>query len=217
MAQGLSVKLDSFLKPFRGRGDNFQTFWSKFLVLADANGWECFFPGMADACRKFVHKCTACQEANPRSSERPQPTRPVSPGRPTNRSGRYHCVLVAVDVFTKWVEVRPLERHDANSVAAAFFNMCCDFGAPRVARCGNGTEFRNAIVAALFEGFGVAVAHGAVRHPQSQGAAECFNQTLLTLIRKVLDTADFLRIANQQKRWIHVRMPLLSQKMQTQS
>ena len=40
MAQGLSVKLDSFLKPFRGRGDNFQTFWSKFLVLADANGWD---------------------------------------------------------------------------------------------------------------------------------------------------------------------------------
>ena len=27
----------------------------------------------------------------------------------------------------------------------------------------------------------------------------------------------FLRIANQQKRWIHVRMPLLLQKMQTQS
>ena len=43
---------------------------------------ECFFPGMADACRKFVYECTACQEANPRSSERPQPTRPVSPGRP---------------------------------------------------------------------------------------------------------------------------------------
>ena len=40
MAQGLSVKLDSFLKPFRGRGDNFQTFWSKFIVLAEANGWD---------------------------------------------------------------------------------------------------------------------------------------------------------------------------------
>ena len=34
------MKLDSFLKPFRGRDDNFQTIWSKFLVLADANGWD---------------------------------------------------------------------------------------------------------------------------------------------------------------------------------
>ena len=34
------MKLDSFLKPFRGRDDNFQTFWSKFLVLAEANGWD---------------------------------------------------------------------------------------------------------------------------------------------------------------------------------
>ena len=56
--------------------------------------------------------------------------------------------------------------------------MCCDFGAPRIVRCYNGTEFRNAIVATLFEAFGVAVAHGAVRHPQSQGAAERFKGEL---------------------------------------
>ena len=37
----MSLKLDSFLKPFRCRpDDNFQTFWSKFLVLAEASGWD---------------------------------------------------------------------------------------------------------------------------------------------------------------------------------
>ena len=162
---------------------------------------ECF-SGMAEACRKFVHGCSSCKGASPRSSESPHPTRPVSPGRPwevvqmdtlelgTNRSGKYHCVLVAVDVFTKWVEVRPLVRHDANSVAEAFVNMCCSFGAPKLVRCDNGTEFCNAVVKALFDAFGVTVAHRAVRHPKSQGAAERFNQTLLMLIRKILDTSD---------------------------
>ena len=68
--------------------------------------------------------------------------------------------------------------------------MCCDFGAPRLVRCDNGTEFCYAVVEALFDAFGVTVAHGAVRHPKSQGGAERFNQTLLTLIRKLLDSSD---------------------------
>ena len=71
------------------------------------------------------------------------PTRPVSPSGPRevvqldtlelgpSRSGRYHCVLVCVDTFTKWVEVQPLERHDAQSVAAAFVSICCRWGAPQ--------------------------------------------------------------------------------------
>ena len=106
---------------------NWETMWR---LLRE----ECYFSGMADACREFVHQCTICRQASPRASEPPHPTRPVSPSGPwevvqldtlelgINRSGRYHCVLVAIDTFTKWVEVRPLVRHDANSVASAFVN-----------------------------------------------------------------------------------------------
>ena len=163
---------------------------------------KCFFTGIADACRKYVHGCTSCLKANPRSADPPHPTRPVSPGKQwevvqldtlehgVNRSGKYHCILVAVDVFTKWVEVRPLAHHDANNVAVAFVNMYSDFGAPKLVRCDNETEFRNAVVEALFDAFGVEVAHGAMRHPLSQVAVERFNQTLLTLIRKVSHATD---------------------------
>ena len=163
---------------------------------------HCFFPGMSDRCREFVRKCVACQRASPRAPQQSEPTRPVSPGGPwevvqvdtlelgRNRSGRFHCVLVCIDTFTKWVEVQPLERHDAQSVATAFVAMCCRWGAPRLVRSDNGTEFRNALVTAVYKAFGVEVAYGAVRHPQSQGAAERFNQTLLTLIRKLLAESD---------------------------
>ena len=59
-------------------------------------------------------------------------------------------------------------------------------------RIDNGTEFSNAIVESLFQVFGTTVRTGAVRHPQSQGAAERFNRTLLTLIRKTLaNSADW--------------------------
>ena len=36
----MSVKLEGFVKPFRGRGDNWDVFWSKFTVLAEVSGWD---------------------------------------------------------------------------------------------------------------------------------------------------------------------------------
>ena len=35
----MSVKLDGFLKPYRGK-DDLEAFWSKFMVLAKVNKWD---------------------------------------------------------------------------------------------------------------------------------------------------------------------------------
>ncbi|XP_065190714.1 uncharacterized protein LOC135821644 [Sycon ciliatum] len=174
-------------------------------------GWEgtwrflqcrCFFPSMAAKSQDFVGKCQACAVASPQRGESVPATRSAMPSGPWNtvfidtmelggsRDGRFHCVLVCVDAFTKWTEVVPLPRHDARSVADAFLSICARWGPPEIVRCDNGTEFVNAIMSALFAAFGVRVQHGAVRHPQSQGTVERFNPTLLTLIRKVLEEED---------------------------
>ncbi|XP_065198324.1 KRAB-A domain-containing protein 2-like [Sycon ciliatum] len=95
-------------------------------------------------------------------------------------------------MFTKWAEVQPLRRQDAASVAAALTKICCRWGPPSVIRMDNGTEFRNAVVAALLEQFGVVVKTGAVRHPQSQGGVERLNRTIIGLLRKALEeTSDW--------------------------
>ena len=36
----MSLKLDDFVKPCKGRGDSFEEFWEKFEVLADVAGWD---------------------------------------------------------------------------------------------------------------------------------------------------------------------------------
>ena len=76
---------------------------------------RCYFPGIATACSEFVEQCTKCTAANPRKGPSVPPTQADIPGRPwsevvidtlelgTDHSGRYHCVLVCVDSFTKWV------------------------------------------------------------------------------------------------------------------
>ena len=157
-----------------------------------------YFPGIASAYHDFVAQCSKCKAASPERGDSSVPTRSDIPSSPwsevvldtlelgEDRSGKYHCVLVCIDVFTKWAEVTPLRRHDASSVASAFASMCMRWGAPDIVRMDNGTEFCNAVVDALFRLLGVRVRTGAVRHPQSQGSAERLNRTILGLIRKVL-------------------------------
>ena len=36
----MSLKLDNFLRPFRGKGDDFPTFWEKFGVLTTVSKWD---------------------------------------------------------------------------------------------------------------------------------------------------------------------------------
>ncbi|XP_065185766.1 uncharacterized protein LOC135816500 [Sycon ciliatum] len=163
---------------------------------------HCYFPEMASACQDHVKGCQNCQAASPAKGPAAPSARAEIPGRPwgtvqmdtlelgLNRGGTHHCVLVCVDVLTKWVEIVPMKRHDGPSVASAFVSLCCRWGPPDVIRVDNGTEFSNAIVQSVFQVFGVRVKTGAVRHPQSQGAAERYNRTLLTLIRKVLDESS---------------------------
>ena len=169
---------------------------------------SCYWPYMAEACQEYVAACQACAIANPQCGEAAQPGRPSVPSGPWSTvyidtlelggctgGGQYHCVLVCTDAFTKWVEVVPLRHHNARSVAAAFLSVCTRWGPPDVIRCDNGKEFVNAIMSALFDYFGTTARHGAVRPPQSQGAVERFNQTLLTLIRKTLDLEGDWRTA----------------------
>ena len=84
-----------------------------------------YFPNMASLCREFAKTCQACVSACTKKGPHVPATRPDIPGKPWSelvidtlelggdRSGRYHCVLVVVDPFSKWAEVVPLIRHDA--------------------------------------------------------------------------------------------------------
>ena len=76
---------------------------------------KCYFPRMAARCRLHVGECQTCQAASCQRGPVLLATRPDIPGRPwssvqldtpklgAEKSGSYHCVLVCVDTFTKWV------------------------------------------------------------------------------------------------------------------
>ena len=159
---------------------------------------------MAERCQDLVTSCTQCFCANPRRGQIPPATRTALPDRPlsvvqldtlelgANQSEEFHCVLVCIDMFSKWVEVAPLRCHDGESVAEAFVDICTRWGPPEMVRLDNGTEFANAIVRSVFAMFGITIQTGAVRHVPTIARlhVERFNRTLLTLMRKVLSESS---------------------------
>ena len=72
-----------------------------------------YFPGIASKCNEFVVGCSRCKAADWTKGDSAPPTRPDIPCGPwsevvidtlelgEDNSGRYHCVLVCVDVFTE--------------------------------------------------------------------------------------------------------------------
>ena len=81
---------------------------------------RCHFPSMSRKCQEFVQQCQPCAAANAKCGSTVPPSRPETVSRPwstvyldtlelgSSRSGRFRCVLVMIDPFTKWVEVVPL-------------------------------------------------------------------------------------------------------------
>ena len=60
-------------------------------------------------------------------------------------SGQWEVLVVAICIFSKWVEAAPLPDHCSTTIAHwLHFEIVCHYGAPAMVRCDRGTEFRGA-------------------------------------------------------------------------
>lgn len=60
---------------------------------------------------------------------------------PPTSEGFQH-VLIAVDAFSKWMEICPLKTRTSDEVAKQFlYNVVCRYGAPVAVRSDKGSEF----------------------------------------------------------------------------
>ena len=103
---------------------------------------------------------------------------------PTARGNHY--VMIAVEYFTKWVELVPVKSKSTADVAHAFLDQVLSrLGTPGEVLTGQGKEFKGAFQTLLAN---QQVAHrlASREHPQADDLAERMVQTLRTGLRKVL-------------------------------
>ncbi|XP_060960917.1 uncharacterized protein LOC133031437 [Cannabis sativa] len=108
---------------------------------------------------------------------------------PTGRGGAKY-VVVAVDFFTKWTEVKPLVSITCKKVLDFVVkNIVCRFGIPMKIVSDNRTEFDGVVSTQFCERNKIIKSLSSVSILQANGQVEAVNKTLKDTIKKKLDAA----------------------------
>ena len=107
--------------------------------------------------------------------------------RPVNPPSRGHIwILVAIEYFTKWVEVVPLRKATGGAIANFIKeNIIVRFGVPHRIISDNGTPFVNSEVRKMLEFYQVKHHRLSAYYPQGNGKVEATNKTLIKIISKM--------------------------------
>jgi transposase InsO family protein len=93
--------------------------------------------------------------------------------------GGYTHLLVAIDKFSKWIEVRPLNNIRSEQAVAFFTNIIHCFGVPNSIITDNGTQFIGKKFLDFCEDHHIRVDWATVAHPMTNGQVERANGMIL--------------------------------------
>jgi transposase InsO family protein len=91
----------------------------------------------------------------------------------------YTHLLVAIDKFSKWIEVQPLNSIRSEQAVAFFTNIIHLFGVPNSIITDNGTQFTGRKFLDFCEDHHIRVDWAAVAHPMTNGQVERANDMIL--------------------------------------
>jgi hypothetical protein len=108
----------------------------------------------------------------------------MGPLPPTDRGKRY--IVLAIDLFTKWIEAKPIEEADAQTISTFIYeDIICRHGVPERMTSDRGTEFVNDLIRTLTKQFKIKHIMTTAYHPQGNGQTERANQTVKNTLAKI--------------------------------
>jgi hypothetical protein len=106
----------------------------------------------------------------------------------TPAQGKYTFTVVAVEYFTKWIEVKPLTNVSSASIKKFYWqNIICHYGVPRHITVDNAKYYDNSMFKDFYQHIGIKVAFTSMYHPQSNVAVERANSLIFDAIMKILE------------------------------
>jgi hypothetical protein len=93
--------------------------------------------------------------------------------------GGYRYLYVAIDKFTKWVEVEPVCTIPARSVVKLICGLVCHFGVPNHIITDNDNQFTSGLFWEYCASAGIKICFTSVAYSRSNGQAERANAEVL--------------------------------------
>jgi hypothetical protein len=101
--------------------------------------------------------------------------------------GNLKYVVVAVEYFSKWIEVKPLATITSVTVQKFFWqNIVCRFGVPKAITMDNGMQYDAEAFKDFCDQIGTKIHFASVRHLESNGLVERANGIIMTGIMKLI-------------------------------
>ena len=151
---------------------------------------------------EYVRKCEQCQKHAPLIHQPVGHLNPINSPWPfaqwgldilgpfPRTTGNCQFMLVAVDYFTKWVEVEALANiWDVDVKKFVWKNLVSWFGVPDSLMSDNGLQFDGKVFRTFYSDLGIKNKYSTLAYPQSNGQAEVVNKTILNGLKRRLDGA----------------------------
>jgi IS30 family transposase len=112
--------------------------------------------------------------------------------------GGYTHLLVAIDKFSKWVEVHPITNLRAEQAVTFFTDIIHWFGVPNSIIIDNGFQFTGRVFLEFCDKHHIRVDWATVVHPQTNGQVERANGMILQGLKPRI----FDRLNKSGRRWL---------------
>jgi hypothetical protein len=112
--------------------------------------------------------------------------------------GGYTHLLVAIDKFSKWVEVRPITNLRAEQAVTFFTDIVYRFGVPNSIITDNGSQFTGSKILEFCDKFHIRVDWAAAAHPQTNGQVDHANDMILQGLKPRI----FDRLNKSGRKWL---------------
>src|SRR3954469_4325013 len=154
-----------------------------------------FWPTALEEAKELVQKCKGCQKFHSKPHQPASALKTIPVAWPfavwgldmvgpfkTARGGLTH-LLVAVDKFTKWIEVKPIKKLNGPTVVTFMLDITIRYGIPHSIITDNGTNFAKGALARFCATQGIRLDLASVAHPQSNGQVERANGLIVSGIK----------------------------------
>ena len=112
--------------------------------------------------------------------------------------GGFTHLLVTVDKFTKWIEVKPITNIRSEEAVKFFLDIIYHFGVPNYIITDHGTNFTGKKFLDFYDGYGIRINWASVEHPRTNGQVERANGMILQGLKPCI----FDRLKKYVGRWV---------------